>query len=173
MQDILSWIKEFLVIYLVLTILTHLAASDQYKKYLRFFSGIVLLLTLVTPVLRIFGEDGWLEAMVSNEAFLEELDSVRKDAQKLEFIQNSHFIQKYEQAVAQDIQNQAKAQGLPAGQVQVSLTDNYEISHILIQIDTSKGHDFNNAAKQFSDFLKQTYGLKEHQVTFRESSYTQ
>lgn len=172
MQDILNWIKEFLIVYLILTILTHLAASDQYKKYLRFFSGMILLLTLVTPVLRIFGEDGRLEALVSYEAFLEELDSARNDAQKLEFMQNGRYLQKYEGAIAKDIQNQADGQGLPIGRVQVSLNDNYEISHISLQIDTSKGHDFQNAKKQFSSFLNQTYGLKEHQLTFRESSHT-
>ena len=35
MEAVREWMKEFLVIYLILTILMHLAAAEPYKKYLQ------------------------------------------------------------------------------------------------------------------------------------------
>ena len=67
MDGILNWMKEFLIIYLILNILTNLTALDQYKKHLHFFSGVVLMLVLLTPVLRLTGKEGKLEAIISSK----------------------------------------------------------------------------------------------------------
>ena len=44
MGTVLNWMKQFLILYLILTILTQLAAAEAYKKYLRFLSGIPFIL---------------------------------------------------------------------------------------------------------------------------------
>lgn len=135
MDGILSWIKEFLIIYLILTILMHLTACDQYKKYLRFFSGIILLMALISPVLELFGSAGKLESLISYEAFWEQLDSTRQDSKKLEFMQNDHYIRKYESVIADEIMLQAKERELPVSRIQVELTEDYEINSVSVWLD--------------------------------------
>ncbi len=164
MNAVLTWMKDFLVIYLVLTILTSLAAIEQYKKYLHFFSGVVLLLVLTAPVLNWFGGDGRLEALVSYEAFWEELDSARQDMKKLEFLENDRFISKYEQAVAQDILMQAAQLDISVRQVTVNLSSDYEIRQAVIRLDSLSDSDFAAAEEKLRAFLKETYGLKAGQV---------
>lgn len=56
MESLMEWVRNFLLLYLLLTILVSLAASDRYYKYLRFFSGIIMLLYLLAPVMRLLSE---------------------------------------------------------------------------------------------------------------------
>lgn len=167
MNGILNWMKEFLIIYLILAILTHLAATDQYKKYLRFFSGILLLLALLSPALRLFGEDGRLDALVTYETFWEELDSARQDSRKLEFLRGSRHIQKYEQAVAEDIKRQAAKQGIAVSGVEAVLSDDYEISRVEVRLADSneaEAFDEEDVKTKLAAFLKQAYGLDESRI---------
>lgn len=157
MDSIMNWMKEFLIIYLILTTLTNLAATDQYKKHLHFFSGVVLLLVLLSPILGLFGEAGRLEALISYETFWEELDSTRQDTKKLEFLQNRHYISKYEQAIARDMEVQAAAHDLSVSQIHVSLSDDYEIHQVTVWLEAPQAADVKT-------FLMNTYGLQENQI---------
>ena len=165
MEAVLSWIKEFLIIYLILTILMHLVINDQYKKYLRFFSGIILLTALVSPVMKLLGSAGQLESLVSYEAFWEQLDSTRQDTQKMEFLQNDHYVKKYEKAVAQDILERAGRQGYPVIRVSADLTKDYETTDVSIWLEVLKQAEQKDEIKQqVREFLQKAYDLKPSQI---------
>ncbi len=166
MDQILDWLKDFMVIYLILTILTQLAATGQYKKYFHFFSGVILLLVLISPVLSIFGKAGEFEKLVSYEAFWEQLDSARQDSKKLEFLQNDHYIQKYEAAIAQDIKRQAEDQQIAVQDVRVTLTEDYDIGKVVIQLGILQ-EDAQEAGKKLQKFVMHLYDLQKNQVLIR------
>lgn len=164
MDSIMNWMKEFMIIYLILTILTSLAAADQYKKHLHFFSGVILILIFISPALGLLGDSGRLEARIGYESFWKSLDSARQDTKKLEFLQNSHYIAKYEQAIARDMQVQAEAQGLSGGRVQVRLSNDYEINEAAVWLDIPSGADYKAEKKKWVRFLMRTYGLRNEQI---------
>lgn len=166
MDAVLSWIKEFLIIYLILTVLMHLVANDQYKKYLRFFSGIILLTALVSPVMKLSGSAGRLESLISYEAFWEQLDSARQDTQKMEFLQNNHYVKKYEEAVAQDIYERSVQQGYPVSRVSAALTEDYEISSVSVWMQVLDAAAKKDAGmeKEVRKFLQQAYDLEPSQI---------
>ncbi len=168
MDGILNWMKEFLIIYLILNILTNLTALDQYKKHLHFFSGVVLMLVLLTPVLRLTGKEGKLEALISSKVFWEKLDSARQDTKKLEFIRNSHYIARYEQAIAREMRQQAQQQDIVLRQVQVRLTDDYEIRRVTIWPEFSSDAQQEGEKKALIQFLTQTYGLEESRIFIQQ-----
>lgn len=163
-DTILTWMKDFLIIYLILTILTNLAAADSYKKYLHFFSGMILLLVLVAPIFNLFGEAGRLEAMISYEAFWEGLDSARQDTQKLEFPQSGYYIRKYEQAIAQEMERQAAARGLPVSGVSVVLSEDYEIKQAVVRLDALPESSLAAAREEVQAFFAKNYQLKQGQI---------
>ncbi len=117
MQAILNWFREFLILYLILTIFMQLAAAEQYKKYLRFLSGMILLLVLITPVLRLTGNE-WDIARAYDQ-FWEQMDDFSKEADALKTQQNSYELQNYEEAAASSLAAQAKEQGILTAQVRV------------------------------------------------------
>lgn len=166
MDAILNWMKEFLILYLMLTVALHLAATEEYKKYLRFLSGVILMLALISPLLRLVGLGGKLEALRAYGQFWESLDSsIPYDyAQKTDFLQNGRYIQKYEKAVAADIQSQAEGQGIPVSQVSVCLSEGYEISRVTVWLDALEKQEDPSMEDSLISFLEQTYKLDEKQI---------
>lgn len=165
MHSILNWMKEFMVVYLILTVLTQLCAAQPLKKYLRFFSGMILLLLLLSPVLHLLGKDGKLEEKVSYETFLEQLDGIRQDSKKLEFINNDNTIHRYEDAVARDILRQINGQKLSVSKVQVTLNGQYEIENVSVWISVSVSkEEKKDTKKKIVQLLQDMYGLGEDQL---------
>jgi len=161
MEKILEWMKQFIIVYLILTVMVHLAPAEKYKKYLRFFSGLVLLLFLVMPVLRLSGDDGRLAELVSYEAFWEQLGDAGQGERKLQFLQHDHYIKKYEQAVRDDIISNANARDIPVKDVTVSLDEYYSIKSVSV---TCGGSD-TGAAGQVRKMLREEYRLKDSQIS--------
>lgn len=165
MHSILNWMKEFMIVYLILTVLTQLCAAQPLKKYLRFFSGIILLLLLVSPVLHLFGKDGKLEEKVSYETFLEQLDGIRQDSKKLEFINNDNTIHRYENAIARDILRQVNGLQLSVSKVQVMLNGQYEIENVSVWLPVSVSkEEKKDTKKKIVRLLRDMYGLEEDQL---------
>lgn len=49
-----AYVRGFIVLFVVLTILLHLPPQENYRKYIRFFTELILTLALLTPVLSVF-----------------------------------------------------------------------------------------------------------------------
>ena len=58
----MQYIKGYLVLYVVLMILIQMIPREGFRKYIRFFSEMILVIGILTPVLQFFGkEDFFLE----------------------------------------------------------------------------------------------------------------
>ena len=50
-----EWIQNIAFYLVLVTAVLHAVPDKGYQKYIRFFTGLVLILMIVTPVLRLFG----------------------------------------------------------------------------------------------------------------------
>ena len=164
MHAVIHWMKEFLILYLLLTILMQLAAAEEYKKYLRFLSGIILMLVLVSPLLRLLTGDGGLEMMQSYDRFFGQLDAVSQDGDQLQFLQDGHNLAAYEDAVSADILSQARQKNIPVTGVSVSLSETYQIKTVTVWLDVLHTQEQPSAKEELLAFLKQTYQLEDAQI---------
>lgn len=53
-----EWIQNLTFYIILTTCVLHLLPGKEYKKYVQFFTGLVLILMLITPVVKIFGIEG-------------------------------------------------------------------------------------------------------------------
>lgn len=163
MHTIINWIKEFLILYLILTIIMQLAAAEQYKKYLRFLSGIILLVVLIRPALRLSGKEGD-EIARSYEKFWDQMEGFSKEVGSLKMQQNGYERQLYEDAVAANLTAQAQEQGILISQIQVTLTDDYKLQSVTVWLDAVYRQQYPSADKQMRTFLKEACDLNETQI---------
>ncbi len=172
MDAVLSWVKEFLIVYLILTILMHLTAADQYKKYLRFLSGIVLLLVLAAPVLRLFGDGDRLASLLETQLAKVGAGSYSggqpgpaqtTQITQMEVLQNSHYREAYEDAVSKEMMREALSRGLPVKNITAGLTGNYEIGKVTAYLDGAA--DVGQAKQELLQFFQDVYGLEETKVS--------
>ena len=83
----------------------------------------------------------------------------------MEFLQNDHYVKKYEKAVAQDILERAGRQGYPVIRVSADLTKDYEITDVSIWLEVLKQAEQKDEIKQqVREFLQKAYDLKPSQI---------
>ena len=56
-QYLYEWTQNLAFFIVLITAVLHAVPDSGYKKYIRFFTGMVLILMMVTPIFRIFGKD--------------------------------------------------------------------------------------------------------------------
>ncbi|MEZ3433692.1 MAG: stage III sporulation protein AF [Lachnospiraceae bacterium] len=73
-----EWIQNIAFYLVLVTAVLHAVPDKGYQKYIRFFTGLVLILMIVTPVLRLFGTEAKLtdlhEYMDYEEAVWREIE---------------------------------------------------------------------------------------------------
>ena len=80
MNGIFSYLKSYVILFLVLTILLEMVPKAGMQKYIRFFSQMILVFGLLYPVLGWMGEsDAFLEK-IEYQSFLQKMEEVQSDA---------------------------------------------------------------------------------------------
>ena len=74
-EEILMMIKRVTLFILISGLFTNLFAGTEYKKYIQFSVGLMVIVLALTPILSIFGKEqnfsGWLEKEMVEEQMLE------------------------------------------------------------------------------------------------------
>lgn len=68
-----KWIQNAAFYLILVTTVMQLVPNEEYKKYIRFFTGLVLVLMLLGPLLKLFGEEDALSKIYSHEAYEEQM----------------------------------------------------------------------------------------------------
>lgn len=91
-ERLYEWILNLSIYLIVVAAAMHAVPGKEYTKYVRFFCGLVLILLLFTPVLRLTGvEEEFLELYRSREyeaqkQEIENAQEIYQDADLLEFV---------------------------------------------------------------------------------------
>lgn len=73
-----EWIHN-LAFYLVLvTAVLHMLPESGYKKYIQFFTGLILVLMIMTPVLKILGMDGKMLDIYHSMKYKQEVEMLEE-----------------------------------------------------------------------------------------------
>ena len=124
MNGIFSYLKSYVILFLVLTILLEMVPKAGMQKYIRFFSQMILVFGLLYPVL------GWMGESDAFQSFLQKMEEVQSDAEKIAYLDNDHYVKKYEDAIALDVTQMAQEENFAVKEIAVEMTENYEIKCI-------------------------------------------
>ena len=156
-----SWIKGFLILYLLLTIFQNMAASEKYEKYLKIFSGFLLLLYIITPLWRLHGQD--LPKQLETGYFWQQLESIRQESSYFETVQSKTAVQKYEQALSVEAAELLEGRGWPAKRIEITLDGQYQIREIKVKFAVDQ-REFQIAKSQAAQILQEQYQLQPEQI---------
>lgn len=54
-EYVYEWLRNISYYLILVTAVTYVLPSNSYRKYIRFFTGLVLIMMLLTPVFQLFG----------------------------------------------------------------------------------------------------------------------
>ena len=69
LEEIYRWIQNISVYLIVMAAVMHAIPGKDYGKYIRFFSGLVLILMLSSPLLRLAGMEGTFRTLYKGKEY--------------------------------------------------------------------------------------------------------
>lgn len=92
LEELYGWIQNIAVYLIVTSAIMHAIPGKEYEKYVRFFSGLVLILLLFTPLLKLTGKEGVFQNIYRSSEYeldrkaIEEAEQWFEDESFLEFL---------------------------------------------------------------------------------------
>ena len=122
MEAVYGWVKNIIYYMIFLSVVNNLLADSKYGKYIRFFSGMVLILLVVSPFTGGLHLDEQISSMFKSISFQNDTDDLKQDLWGMEERRLDQVIRKYEQAVAADVEAMARAEGFTCTGASVQLS---------------------------------------------------
>lgn len=82
MNEIYSWVKNIILFMVLTSIISNLLGKSSYKKYINLVTGIILVILVISPLLKLFQLDKTLDYYFTTNTLLadaQDLDSQLKD----------------------------------------------------------------------------------------------
>lgn len=138
-EAIYDWMKNLAVFYILLTAVMNLVPNEKYGEYIRYFMGLVLILLVTAPLLRLAGIQDSLEAYLARKLMEEEqMESqwYRMEEGLWGGESEDYLLQGYEREVEGHIADVASGKGLDVAQVEAALVlkPQWQVTAITIYI---------------------------------------
>lgn len=85
---IYEWLKNLAFYMILVTAVIRVLPDSSYQKYIRFFSGLILVVLLMTPILRLTGMKDTFAQLYKSAAYEQEIREIEEAASFLEEIEN-------------------------------------------------------------------------------------
>ena len=72
-----QWVKNIVVFLLMISMIYQLLPDSEYRKYMKVCAGMILMIIVFSPVLKLFGADTRLPYLISVQGLKSQIDSIR------------------------------------------------------------------------------------------------
>lgn len=122
-------IQNLLIYIILVSALRGLVSNPKYQQYFQFFSGMILILFLITPVLQLFqGEEAWFNTL-EQKLLQMDLADIQQEMAVAEESFSKMVTKEYQAAVEEQAQALAAQKGVTLEDVEIILTqENEEIT---------------------------------------------
>lgn len=81
---IYQWVENIAFYLVLFNVVMQMIPNNQYKKYVQFFSGLILVLLLINPILKIFGMEKSMTEIYEKSMYEQKIDEIENATQYLE-----------------------------------------------------------------------------------------
>ena len=163
MEYIKGWLKGILYVNVLLMLCESLLAKTKYEKYFRFFSGFLLMLCLIRPLLDLTSAGSILDASF----FRSTLESELRLSEEYEQLQGgrSDFRNAYEEAVKKQITELGEEYDLEIEQISLIWNrENTSVTALSIDCQKKENADAISRISDFREALIQVYPVEKGNI---------
>lgn len=88
-----EWIQNIAFYMILVTALLEAFPVSSYKKYIRFFTGMILVLLLATPILKICGMEVRISEMFDSRIYDREMERIKEVTRYLEEVELDDYVE--------------------------------------------------------------------------------
>ena len=106
--------------------------------------------------------DAFLEK-IEYQSFLQKMEEVQSDAEKITYLDNDHYVKKYEDAIALDVTQMAQEENFAVKEIAV-VREGIVIGKVVLEDEQKKQTSEDSAYKKLKEKLVSYYQLSEEQL---------
>lgn len=107
-QELYGWMQDISV-YLVLTsVILYALPGSEYKKYIRFFTGMVLILMILAPVFRLLGMEGQVTNFYKSREYEAKIEEIENATEYLYGIDTEESLRRAEETLENEMNHSEK-----------------------------------------------------------------
>lgn len=114
METFYGWIRNIICYLLFISVIENLLPGKKYHKYLKLFSGMILILLIIQPVASGLRLDDKIARYYESFVFRYESDDLKNELLGMEDKRLEQMISQYEEAIAGDLAQMAREEGVEA-----------------------------------------------------------
>lgn len=84
MREIYQWVENIAFYSVLLVLVMHVLPAGEQKRYVQFFMGLVFMLLIFSPVLRLMGQEEKMADLFQRAAYDQEVEEFLQEQRRLE-----------------------------------------------------------------------------------------
>ncbi len=125
-QEVYNWIKNIVIYMIINTIIMNLLGNKSYKKYVSIVSGMVLVLIVVSPLIKLLKLEDNLDYFLQSNDFAIESSDFKNQLNQLEEEQSDTIFTEYKEKIKKQVE-------------ELLLTEQIALRSFHVVIDTKEG----------------------------------
>lgn len=121
MEEVYGWIRNLTGFFLFMSVIDNLLPGKKYGKYVRFFSGMVLILLVLQPLTGSLRVEDKIAQYYESFVFRYQADDLKQEILGVETQRLAQVIEQYEHAVEQDVSQMAVDTGFAVEDCRVDI----------------------------------------------------
>ena len=138
-----GWVRD-IVIYLMLnTIIMNLLGNSSYKKYVSIVSGMILLLIVLSPFLKLLNMEGIMDYYLNSNIYQSEATDFKRELKLMEEKQREEVFTDYKDSIREQVEELILDEGLYIYEFDLvmNMDDESEIFGKITDINIEAGYD--------------------------------
>lgn len=149
MKAVYQWISSILCFLIFITMITALLPSRKYEKYIRFFTGMMLILLVISPFTKGLGLEDRIAYYFETITFQKESQDLEREILGIETERLRRVLGEYEGAVEREIKGMAEDMGFGVETVKATIESDRDqetygtVTHIAMVVSKDEIQDKN------------------------------
>lgn len=101
-----QWMENLAIYMVMITAVMHIIPDKGYQRYLRFFTGLVLIIMLAAPIVKLLGMESSWENLYENDEYLTQIEKIENSTDYLETINPEEYLNEVQKEYQDDNENE-------------------------------------------------------------------